>query len=241
MLEKDKITRMNTSHSILVIEDNPTTAGTLRLFLEAENYYVHCRDTGASGLAFLDEDNADLILLDIMLPDLDGLSVCRKVREYASTPIVMLTAKTTEDEIVEGLEAGADDYVCKPFGSKELLARIRRCLRSADALEECEQYLVVGEISVDYDKRVVTIAGEPVKLTKSEFDILCLLMKNPGRVFTRDQIIDRALGPDFDGFDRTVDTHIWSLRKKLGEPRGAPRYIQSEPGVGYRMSDRGEN
>ncbi|WP_430404317.1 response regulator transcription factor [Hyphomonas sp.] len=231
---------MQNGPSILVIEDNSTTARTLALFLEAEKYDVHWSGSGALGLAYLEDFGADLVLLDLMLPDLDGISVCKKIRAKSQTPIVMLTAKTTEDEIVTGLEAGADDYVCKPFGSKELLARIRRCLRSNNPLPQQTDQLALGEIAIDADTRQVTVGGKGIKLTKSEFEILFLLMKHVGRVFTRDQIIDRAFGPDFDGFDRTVDTHIWSLRKKIGEPRGAPRYIHSELGVGYRFQDSNE-
>lgn len=228
-----RIVNMNASKRILVVEDNNTTARTLQIFLESEGFSVDCVENGRRGLEQFREANYDLIVLDLLLPDLDGLSVCRSIRESAETPIVMLTAKTAEDEIVEGLEAGADDYVCKPFGSRELLARIRRCLRSAVA---SSNRLQVGSIELDVDERSVWIKGDIVKLTKSEFDILLLLMKNPGRVFTRDQIIERALGTDYDGFDRTIDTHVWSLRKKLNEPRGAPRYIRSELGVGYRMA-----
>lgn len=233
---------MQNDSRILIVEDNATTARTLRIFLQSEGYSVAWAESGGEGLRQFDASHPSLVVLDLMMPDLDGLSVCKQIRTRSTVPIVMLTAKTSEDEIVEGLEAGADDYICKPFGSKELLARIRRCLRShALPSEEPSEVVEVGEISIDLRKRAASVNRRPVKLTKSEFDLLALLMRNPGRVFTRDQMIERALGPDFDGFDRTIDTHIWSLRKKIGEPKGAPRYIQSELGVGYRLRDGNED
>lgn len=235
--ENGGISMMKSGYSILVVEDNITTAKTLRLFLQSEGYSVDWAATGLEGLKMFRSASPDLVLLDLMMPDMDGIAVCREIRQHNATPIVMLTAKTTEDEIVNGLEAGANDYICKPFGSKELLARIRRCLLSLRPAEETGSIIRIGDISLDLEKREVLIGGEAVKLTKSEFEILALLMNNPDRVFTRDQIIDGALGPDFNGFDRTIDTHIWSLRKKMREPRGAPRYIQSELGVGYRLRD----
>jgi DNA-binding response OmpR family regulator len=221
----------------LIVEDNETTARTLRVFLEAQDYEITCAANGRLGEELFWKSKFDLLILDLMLPDADGISICKSIRSESVVPIVMLTAKTAEDHIVEGLEAGADDYVCKPFGSKELLARIRRCLHRRSDREDESDVLALGEIRLDSEARAVAVDSNPVRLTKSEFNILHLLMKNPGRVFTRTQLIELALGADFDGFDRTIDTHIWSLRKKLGEPRGRPRYIRSELGVGYRMSD----
>lgn len=223
---------------ILVVEDNATTSRTLKLFLDAEGYIVHCALTGGAAMAALATTSFDLVLLDLMLPDIDGLSLCRQLRQGSSVPIVMLTARSSQDEIVEGLEAGADDYLSKPFGSKELLARIRRCLRRAAMLTDAAvEELVIGDLRVDIEARSVELGGAPVRLTPSEFGLLVVLMRRPGRVYTRDQLIALALGRDYEGADRTIDTHVWSLRKKLGEPRGDPRYVLSEPGVGYRMRD----
>ncbi len=229
---------MNEKSTILVVEDNLTTSKTLGIFLAAENYDVEFAFNGHDGIQRYLANRHDLILLDLMLPDVDGLQVCQSVRSHSDVPIVILTAKSTEDEIVEGLENGADDYVCKPFGAKELLARIRRCLRQKSGTPGKNQPIRVGEIELELERRLVKFMNEPIKLTKSEFEILSMLMRNPGRVFTRDQLIQTALGPSFDGYDRTIDTHIWSLRKKLGEPRGNPKYILSEPGIGYRLSDQ---
>ena len=226
------------SSRILVVEDNPTTSRTLKLFLDAEGYRVRCALNGSEAAAALAEATFDLILLDLMLPDIDGLSLCRTLRQNSNVPIVMLTARTAQDEIVEGLEAGADDYISKPFGSKELLARIRRCLRAAPThVGLASSQLRCGELSVDLETREVNLAGQHVRLTRSEFDLLVVLMRRPGRVFTRDQLITLALGAEYEGADRTIDTHVWSLRKKLGEPRSRPGYILSEAGVGYRLRD----
>ncbi len=223
---------------ILVVEDNPTTSRTLKLFLDAEGYQVRCALSGREAAAALAAETFDLVMLDLMLPDIDGLSLCRTLRQNSAVPIVMLTARTTQDEIVEGLEAGADDYIGKPFGSKELLARIRRCLRAVPAhVGFTSPQLRCGELCVDLGTREVTLADQQIRLTRSEFDLLVALMRRPGRVFTRDQLITLALGADYEGADRTIDTHIWGLRKKLGEPRGQPRYILSEAGVGYRLRD----
>lgn len=226
--------------TLLVVEDNATTARTLRLFLEAQGYGVALAAQGAEALAVFPTGNFELVLLDLMLPDVDGLTVCRTIRRTSRVPVIMLTARSSEDDVVAGLEAGADDYVSKPFGSKALLARVRRCLQRAREPEPDGSLFRAGDVEIDVSARTVRVAGRPVRLTRSEFDILHLLMRRPGRVFTRTQIIEGALGPEFEGFDRTVDTHIWSLRRKIGDRRGPEGLIQSEPGVGYRLRDPGE-
>lgn len=217
----------------------------MRLFLESQGYAVTWARDGREGEEAFRRGPFDLVVLDLMLPDRDGIAVCRAIRDRAATPIVMLTARTAEDEIVEGLEAGADDYVGKPFGSKELLARIRRCLERAAATVRAagdgdgdgSPPLRVGDLELDPDRRAVRLAGRPVKLTRTEFDVLHRLMRSPGRVFTRAQLLEHAAGADSTALDRTIDTHVWSLRRKLGEPRGDPRIVLSEPGVGYRLDD----
>ncbi len=226
------------SIQILLVEDNQVTSQTLVVFLSSVGYQVKCASNGRSAIQFFNEQSFDLVILDLMLPDIGGLHVCTTIRSQSDIPIIMLTAKTTEDEIVVGLESGADDYVCKPFGAKELLARVRRCLRKSIASSIPDKTLSVGKIEMEIEQRMVRVSGECVKLTKSEFEILFVLIRQPGRVFTRDQLIKKALGQNYDGFDRSIDTHVWSLRKKIGEPRGNPEYILSEPGIGYRMSDK---
>lgn len=238
---------MNAVTRILVVEDNLTTAKTLTLFLQSAGYEVCCAENGNDAIAHFTQQSFDLVLLDIMLPGRDGFSVCRELRRYSQIPVVMLTAKSSEDDIVFGLENGANDYVCKPFGAKELLARIRACLRvwQTPHLQQNApgRHLTVhengslGDIHLDAEKRQVTLNNQLIKLTKSEYAILYTMIKQPGRVFTREQLIQMALGDDYEGVDRTIDTHIWSLRKKLKEPKGCPRYLHSEMGIGYRLQD----
>jgi DNA-binding response OmpR family regulator len=228
------------SGRILVVEDNATTARTLRLFLEAEGYDVVTAANGRDGLASFDAASIQLVILDLMLPDVDGLSVCRAIRRQSATPVVMLTARTADDDVVEGLEAGADDYVCKPFASKVLLARVRRCLDRSRRTASSDDVLQHNRIRIDTARRATYLDGEPIRLTRMEFDILQRLIRQPGRVFTRAQLIDATRPDGADSFDRAIDTHVWNLRKKLGEPPGRPRIILSEPGVGYRMSDGDE-
>ena len=225
---------------ILLVEDNATTAATVRVFLEAEGHAVVWADTGTNATRRFADERIDLVLLDLMLPDMDGLAVCRAIRTRSSVPIVMLTARTADDDVVRGLESGADDYVCKPFGSKTLLARVRRCLERARPSASAAE-LRHGPLLMDVERRTLHVSGQPVRLTRSEFDILHRLLRHPGRVFTRGQLIEHALSPSTGALDRTIDTHVWSLRRKIGEPPGAPRLILSEPGVGYRLSDARED
>jgi len=222
--------------NILVVEDNPTTAKTIALFLEGEGARVTVAKTGPEGLEKAGAGGFDAAILDWMLPGLDGVSLCKRLRKSSSTPVLMLTAKTTEDDIVEGLEAGADDYVLKPFQSRELLARLKSALRRRHSFEDAgEGVLTLGDLKINRAARSVVLKGVEVNLTKNEFNILLTLASQPGRIFTRDQLIDQALGPDFDGFDRTVDAHVSNLRKKLGEERGGHKYILTEVGIGYRF------
>ncbi|BDX08017.1 response regulator transcription factor [Planctobacterium marinum] len=225
------------SQPILVVEDNHTTAKTLSIFLNGAGYEVNCVANGSEALIEFHSKPYALILLDIMMPGIDGLTVCQKIRQTSDIPIVMLTAKSSEDDIVNGLESGANDYVCKPFGAKELIARIKNCLRNAKALESTPALIELGSIMLAPEQRKVWLNQEELKLTKSEYSILYSMIQQVGRVFTREQLINQALGEQYEGFERTIDTHIWSLRKKLKEPKGQPRYLHSEMGIGYRLED----
>lgn len=225
-----------TPPSILVIEDNTTTARSICLFLADAGFEPSVADCGSKGLSQLDDGNFELVLLDLNLPDIDGLDVCKQIREAHDVPIVMLTARSSEEDIVRGLECGAQDYVSKPFGSRELIARVRRAIRDSK-FETGRQVLQHAGLELDLTRRSAAKDDQRLSFTKSEFDLLAVLMARPGRVFTRAQLIDLALGADFDGFDRTIDTHIWSIRKKLGDNRSAPKFIHSELGVGYRFAD----
>lgn len=221
---------------VLLIEDNATTARSITLFLEAAGFVCATADCGQAGLDRLAQAEVDLIVLDLNLPDIDGLRVCRMIRQGNTVPILMLTARSAEEDIVEGLESGAQDYVCKPFGAKELIARVRRVLRDTSKAPEARQ-IHCADLVLDKDRRTLSQAGKTVALTRSEFDVLLVLMNRPGWVFTRAQLIHLALGEDYDGFDRTIDTHIWSIRRKLGGNQSGHKYIFSEPGIGYRFTD----
>ena len=224
--------------TVLIVEDNPHTVELVSLYLRQDGYSVLSATDGIGGLELFREHNPDLVVLDLMLPRLDGLEVCRRVRAESEVPIIMLTARVEEEDRVAGLEMGADDYVTKPFSPRELAARIRAVLRraTADTAARSGAPLVHGGISVDTRNRTATLDGAVLKLTPTEFRLLTLLVRTPGKTFTRDEIIDRVFGYDFDGFDRTVDSHVSGLRRKL-DRGGERRYIQTVYGVGYRLGD----
>ncbi len=224
--------------TVLIVEDNPHTVELVSLYLRQDGYSVLSATDGIAGLELFRGHSPDLVVLDLMLPRLDGLEVCRRVRAESEVPIIMLTARVEEEDRVAGLEMGADDYVTKPFSPRELAARIRAVLRrtTADTAARGGSPLVHGAISVDTQKRTATLDGSVLKLTPTEFRLLTLLVRTPGKTFTRDEIIDRVFGYDFDGFDRTVDSHVSGLRRKL-DRGGDRRYIETVYGVGYRLGD----
>ena len=225
------------SKRILVVEDDTKTAATVRLYLEDAGYSVDIAGDGESGLQAARSGSFALVVLDVMLPRLDGTDLCRKLRVDSDVPIIMLTARTTEDQRIRGLDLGADDYVGKPFSPRELVARVRAVLRrAAQANDEAPATLQRGELLIDADGRRVLKNGVEVVLTRSEFDLLFLLARRPGRVFSRDELIDGALGRDFVGADRTIDAHIMNLRKKIERDRRQPRYVQTVFGAGYRFA-----
>ncbi len=225
--------------TVLVVEDDPHTVEVVRLYLQRDGHSVLTAQDGLSGLRLFREGRPDLVVLDLMLPGMDGLQVCRTIRQESDVPIVMLTARVEEEDRVAGLELGADDYVTKPFSLRELAARVRAVLRRTiqDAAERSPTILTCGEISMDTQMRTVSVGDSPLKLTPTEFRLLAMLLREPGKTFTRDQIIDRVFGYDFDGFDRTVDSHVYSLRRKLDAAAKDRRYIQTVYGVGYRLGD----
>ena len=197
--------------------------------------------TGPAGLQLAREAQPDLVVLDLMLPKLDGMSVCRILREESDVPIVMLTARADESYRLEGLDMGADDYVTKPFSPRELAARVRAVLRrtAREKSEEGPSTITCNGLKLTLLSRKVWVEGKEISLTPTEFRILAMLMKEPGRTFTRDQIIDRVFGYDFDGFDRTIDVHISNLRKRISDGKGGKGQgrIQTVYGVGYRFGD----
>ena len=225
--------------TVLIVEDDPDTTELVRLYLARDGHRVLTATSGTEGLHIAKKAEPDLVVLDLMLPGLDGMEVCRALREGSDVPVVMLTARVEEEDRLAGLDLGADDYVTKPFSPRELAARVRAVLRrtARDALEQGPEKLQRGDITVDLGKRTVHIGETQVVLTPTEFRILVLLVREPGRVFTRDVIIDRVFGYDFDGFDRTVDAHVSNLRRKLKTKEGGPSYISTVYGAGYRFDD----
>jgi DNA-binding response OmpR family regulator len=227
--------------SVLVVEDEENILEALRYNLEREGYQVYTATDGGDGLELARRINPSLILLDIMLPTLDGFEVCRILRRESEVPILMLTAKGEEVDRVVGLELGADDYITKPFSIRELVARVRNTLRRANHLEETQsldakvQSYRVGNLEIDLNSHEARLAGQPLSLKPKEFDLLALLMANKGRAFTRDQILEKVWGYDYVGQTRTVDVYISWLREKLQADPTTAQSIITIRGVGYRL------
>lgn len=221
---------------VLVVDDDVKTVELVKLYLNRDGYKVLTAYDGIEALRLARESHPDLIVLDIMLPGIDGLQVCRTLRDESDVPIIMLTARTTDQDRLTGLDLGADDYVTKPFSPRELAARVRAVLRRLPGergLEEIKR----GELTVNFLKHEASLAGKPLSLTVLEFKLLAVLAKEPGRVFSRGQLIEKALGYDFDGFDRTIDVHILNLRRKLEPDPSQPKYIKTVYGAGYKLSE----
>ncbi len=221
---------------VLVVDDDAKTVELVKLYLNRDGYRVLTAGDGVEALHLAREGHPDLIVLDLMLPGMDGLEVCRLIREESDIPIIMLTARTTDQDRLAGLELGADDYVTKPFSPRELAARVRAVLRRLPA-ERGPAKIERGELTVDFLKREVSLAGRHINFTPAEFKLLAVLVKEPGRVFSRAQLIEKALGHDFEGFDRTIDVHILNLRRKLEPDPSHPKYIKTLYGAGYKFQE----
>ena len=222
---------------ILVVDDEPTLVATLRYNLEREGFEVSTAADGEEALSKARTQRPDLIILDLMLPVLSGYEVCRILQKETAVPILMLTARSDEVDKVVGLEMGADDYVTKPFSMRELMARVRALLRRAErpaAADEAERQSA-GDLTVDLPRRVVTRDGQPVALKPKEFDLLVFFLRNRGRVFTREQLLEQIWGYDFAGDTRTVDVHVRWLREKTEETPSSPKRLVTVRGVGYRL------
>jgi DNA-binding response OmpR family regulator len=219
---------------VLVVDDDVKTVELVRLYLNRDGYQVLTAYDGIEALRLTHESCPDIIVLDLMLPDIDGLEVCRTLRHESDVPIIMLTARTTDRDKLTGLDLGADDYVTKPFSPKELAARVRAVLRRLPG-ERGPEEIKHGELSMNFTKHEAWFAGRPLNLTSVEFKLLGVLAKEPGRVFSRTSLIEEALGYDFEGFDRTIDVHILNLRRKLEPDPSHPRYIKTVYGVGYKF------
>lgn len=226
---------------ILVVEDETSFSEALKYLLGREGFDVVVADTGAHALEIFDQTNPDLLLLDLMLPGVSGTEVCRQIRTKSQVPIIMLTAKDSEIDKVVGLELGADDYVTKPYSSRELIARIRAVLRrNAEPAErsDASSLFIAGPVTLDTERHIVTIHGQNVAFPLKEFELLEYLLRNIGRVLTRTQIIDRVWGSDYVGDTKTLDVHIKRLRAKIEEDPANPVYIQTVRGLGYKMESK---
>jgi len=220
---------------VLVVDDDVKTVELVRLYLDRDGYQVLTAYDGVEALHLARESSPDLIVLDLMLPDIDGLEVCRTLRHESDVPIIMLTARTTDQDKLMGLDLGADDYVTKPFSPSELAARVRAVLRRLPG-ERGPEEIKSGELSMNFTTHEAWFAGKPLNLTSVEFKLLGVLAKEPGRVFSRANLIEEALGYDFEGFDRTIDVHILNLRRKLELDPSHPKYIKTIYGVGYKFT-----
>ena len=227
-----------TKRKILVVDDDHKIVDIVRLYLEKDGYRVLVAYDGLAALELARQKQPDLIVLDLMLPGMDGLDVCRILRTESEVPIIMLTARTTEEDKLVGLELGADDYVTKPFSPRELVARVRTVLRRVG--KEAPQgpaELRFADLLIDRRSHEVRVRGELVPLTPTEFKLLEVLAGEPGRAFTRLELLDRVFGYDFEGFERTVDVHVKNLRKKIEPDPTQPTYVKTVYGVGYKFDE----
>ncbi len=224
---------------VLVVDDDVKTVELVKLYLNRDGYRVLTAYDGVEALRLAREGHPDLIVLDLMLPGIDGLEVCHILRGESDVPIIMLTAKTTDQDKLAGLNLGADDYVTKPFSPRELAARVRAVLRRLPG-ERGPAEIKHGELTVNFGKYEASLAGRPLNLTPAEFKLLGVLVKEPGRVFSRGQLIEKAFGYDFEGFDRTIDVHILNLRRKLKSGIKHSINIKTVYGAGYKLVTGGK-
>ncbi len=223
---------------ILVVDDDKKIVRLVRSYLEQANFEVLAAYDGETALHTIRRDRPDLVVLDLMLPDRDGWEITRLIRSdaaLAKLPIVMLTARVEDADKIVGLELGADDYIAKPFNPREVVARVRAVLRRATNTPTAPQTLHVAQLRLNLDRHQALYAGEPLDLTPTEFDLLKMLMEQPGRAFTRLELIEKGLGYAYAGMERTIDTHIKNLRKKIGSEPDSPTYIETVYGIGYRL------
>jgi two-component system response regulator RegX3 len=222
---------------VLVVEDEESFSDALSYMLRNEGFEVSVAATGTDAMTQFERTGADIVLLDLMLPEMSGTEVCRQLRQKSKVPIIMVTARDAEIDKVVGLEIGADDYVTKPYSPRELLARVRAVLRrqAAEVDQAAPPALSAGPVRMDVERHVVTVAGDTVQLPLKEFELLELLLRNAGRVLTRGQLIDRVWGADYVGDTKTLDVHVKRLRSKIEPEPSAPRYIVTVRGLGYKF------
>ncbi len=230
---------MSESGKIVVIDDEESVRDVVKAYLERDGFIVYVAANGHEGLALAERSHPDLIVLDLMLPDVSGEEICEEVRSRSDVPIVMLTAKASEEERVGGLVAGADDYLVKPFSPRELVARVRAVLRRTKGVESPLVETLrfdEGRLEIDTVRHAVLRDGQPVDLTPNEYKLLLALARYPGRAYSRFELLDRVQGYDYDGYERTIDVHVKNLRKKIEPDPAKPRYIETVTGVGYRLA-----
>jgi DNA-binding response OmpR family regulator len=222
---------------ILVVDDEPKIIQLTQDYLENAGFSVISAGDGERALAIIQVEKPDLVVLDLGLPGMDGLDVCRSIRKTSNLPIIMLTARDEETDKLVGLELGADDYITKPFSPKELVARVRSVLRRSELAQEEREVIRVGDVTLDLPRMQVTVGDEEIELTATEFQLLQALASQPGRIFTRSQLLNAVHGVAIESYERAIDAHIKNIRRKLEPIPHEPRYIQTIYGVGYRFSD----
>jgi two-component system, OmpR family, response regulator RegX3 len=219
---------------VLVVEDEESYSDALAYMLRKEGFDVAVAGTGPDALSEFDRAGADIVLLDLMLPGLPGTEVCRRLRQVSAVPVIMVTAKDAEVDKVVGLELGADDYITKPYSPRELVARVRAVLRRGHDADPLPPTLEAGRVRMDVERHVVTVEGDEVRLPLKEFELLEIFLRNPGRVLTRSQLIDRVWGADYVGDTKTLDVHVKRLRAKIEPDPASPRYLVTVRGLGYK-------
>lgn len=225
------------SKKILVVDDELKIVKLVRAYLEKAGFTVVTARDGQEALAVFRYERPHLVVLDLMLPGMDGLDVCRAIRRSSDVPIIMLTARDQEVDRLIGLELGADDYIVKPFSPREVVARVRAVLRRTEGQPLEPEVVIASDVTLDLPHRTAQVQGRPVELTTTEFDLLTVLARHPGQVFTRMQLLDLVQGEAYEGYERTIDVHVKNLRRKLGDDPRNPRHIVTIRGVGYKFSD----
>ncbi|MBE7472016.1 MAG: DNA-binding response regulator [Anaerolineae bacterium] len=223
--------------TILVVDDESKILQLARDYLQYAGFTVLTAGAGKTALAVVRTEKPNLIVLDLGLPDMDGLDVTRALRKESNVPIIMLTARGEESDKLVGLELGADDYLTKPFSPKELVARVRAVLRRAETTPAAEELIRLGEVTLDVPRMRVTLGEQPIELTPTEFELLAALARQPGRIFTRSQLLDAVHGVAFESYERAIDAHIKNIRRKLEPDPREPRYVLTVYGVGYKFAD----
>ena len=225
--------------SVLVVDDDVRMLRVMRRILELEGYRMLTASSGEAAFHMFDEETPDLVLLDVIMPNMDGYTVCRRIREFSPIPIIMVTAKENNEEKIAGLDAGADDYITKPFSSSELAARVRAVLRRTKLWDEHpEPAFCFDDLVIDFARHRISLGGREVNLTATEYRVLSYLARNNGRVITPDQILEKVWGEEYVGDTHLLQVNIARLRKKLEDDAGVPRYILTRPGIGYMMAKK---